>query len=81
MKPWLLQCGVDLENWIGSFDNPVGSLKSDTFRTAISFFEVIHVREAHCNDDYLFMTPIDTILFVSFVRAALCICGIRYGLP
>jgi hypothetical protein len=68
-----------------SFDNPFIELpeKSDIVHTVISLCGVINVRETHCNDDYLFMTPIDTSLFISFIRAALalCVCGIGYGLP
>ncbi len=47
----------------------------------ISFFGVMNVGEAHWDDDCLFMTPMDTSLVSSFIRLALCICGMGYGLP
>ncbi len=40
-------------------------------------FGVINVTEAHYNDDYFFMTPKDTSLFISLVRVALCILSYR----
>ena len=33
----------------------------------------MNVREAHYNDDNFFMTPMDTSLFISFIRVDLCI--------
>ena len=51
---------------------------SAVFHTVVSFFGIIHVRESHCNNDYFFMTPVDTSLFIS---AALCTRFIGYGLP
>ncbi len=50
-------------------------------RTDMSFFGMINVGEAHCDDDCLFITPISTSLSISFIRVALCICGMGYGLP
>ena len=50
-------------------------------RTVMSFFGIIKVGEAHCDDDCLFNTPIPTSLLISFIRVALCICGMGYGLP
>ncbi len=59
----------------------LSSLKSDMVRTAISFLGIMNVEEAHSDDDCFFSTPIDTSLLISFIRVALCICAIRYGLP
>ncbi len=47
----------------------------------MSFFGIINVGEAHCDDDCLFNTPIPSSLFISFIRVALCICAMGYGLP
>jgi len=47
----------------------------------MSFFGMINVGEAHCHDDCLLVTPISTSLLISFIRVALCICGMGYGLP
>ncbi len=58
----------------------VSSLKSDMVRTVISFFGIRKVGEAYCDDDSLFITSMDTSLLISFIRVALCICAIRYGL-
>ena len=49
--------------------------------TVISFFGIINVGDAHCDDDCLFITPMDTNMLISFIRVALCSCGIGYGLP
>ncbi len=56
-------------------------LKSDVVCTDISFFGIMNVGEAHCDDDCSFSTPIDTNLLISFIRVALSICAIGYGLP
>jgi hypothetical protein len=48
------------------------------FHTVMSFFGTMNVGEAHCDDDCIFMTAIDTSLFISFIRVALCICGMGY---
>ena len=84
---WVL---VPLRRWSLSFCSVVFILgrqsvhrvhcKSAMFHTVISFFGIINVREAHCNDDYFFVTPMDTSLFITFNRAALCIRCIGYGL-
>ena len=37
----------------------------------------MNVRDAHYNDDYFFMTPMDTSLFISFIRVALFILSYR----
>ena len=39
----------------------------------MSFFGIINVEEANCDDDCLFITPMDT--------SSSCICGMGYGLP
>ena len=57
------------------------SQKSVIVRTVMSFFGIINVGDAHHDDDCLFITPIPTILSISFIRVALSICGMRYGLP
>jgi len=59
----------------------LSSRKSVIVRTVMSFFGMINVGEAHCDDDCLFITPIPTSLLISFIRVALCICGMGYGLP
>jgi hypothetical protein len=57
------------------------SLKSVMVRTVMCFFGIINVGEAHCDDDCLLITHIPTCLSISFIRVALCICGMGYGLP
>ncbi len=37
----------------------------------------MNVTEVHCNDDYFFMTPMDTSIFISFIRVLLCILSYR----
>ncbi len=59
----------------------LSSLKSDMVRTVISFLGIMNVGAAHSDDDCFFSTPIDTNLLISFIRVALCICAIGYGLP
>ncbi len=59
----------------------LSSLKSDIVRTVISFFGMINVGEAHCDDACLVITPIEQSLLISFIRVALCICAMGYGLP
>ncbi len=59
----------------------LSSLKSDIVRTVRSFFGVINVGEAHCEYGCHFITPIDTNQSISFMRVALWIFGIGYGLP
>ncbi len=55
--------------------NPTGRKLFDRARTLIavnlliSFFGIINVTDAHCNDDYFFMTPMDTSLFTATARA------------
>jgi hypothetical protein len=41
--------------------------------TVISFFGIINVGEAHCDDDCLFSTPILSSLFISFSLEWLCV--------
>ncbi len=57
------------------------SQKSVIVRTVMSFFGIINVGEALCDDDCLFVTPIPTSLLIYFIRVALCICGMGYGRP
>ena len=57
------------------------SLKSVIVRTVMSFFGIMNAGEAHSDNDCLFITPIPTNLFITFIRVALCICGMGYGLP
>jgi len=59
----------------------LSSQKSVIVRTVMSFFGLINIGEAHCDDDCLFITPIPISLLISFIRVALCICGMVYGLP
>ncbi len=59
----------------------LSSLKSDMVCTVISFLGIMNVGVAHSDDDCFFSTPIDTSLWISFIRVVLCICAIGYGLP
>jgi hypothetical protein len=59
----------------------LSSLKSDMVCTVWSFFGMMEEGEAHLDDGYHFNTPISTRQFISFIRVALCIFGIGYGLP
>ncbi len=59
----------------------LSSLKSDIVRTVISFFGMINVGEAHCDDACFFITPREHSLLISFIRVALCTCAMGYSLP
>ncbi len=57
------------------------SLKSDIVRTVWSFFGMMNEGKAHLDDGCHFNTPIKIRQSISFMRVALCIFGIGYGLP
>ncbi len=59
----------------------LSSLKSDIVRTVWSFFGMMKEGEAHLDDGCHFNTPIKIWQSISFMRVALCIFGIGYGLP
>jgi hypothetical protein len=59
----------------------LSSLKSDIVRTVQSFFGMMKEGEAHLDDGCHINTLIDTRQLISFIRVALCIFGIEYGLP
>jgi hypothetical protein len=59
----------------------LSSLKSNMVRTVWSFLGIMKEGEAHLNNGYHFNTPIPTRQSISFMRVALCIFGIGYGLP
>ncbi len=59
----------------------LSSLKSDIVRTVWSFFGMMKEGEAHLDDGCHFNTHINIRRSISFIRVALCIFGIRYGLP
>ncbi len=59
----------------------LSSLKSDMVHTVWSFFGMMKECEAHLHDSCHFNTSITTRQWISFIRVALCIFGIRYGLP
>ncbi len=57
------------------------SLKTGIVRTVWSFFRMMKEGKAHLDDGCHFNTPIKTRQSISFMRVALCIFGIGYGLP
>jgi hypothetical protein len=57
------------------------SLKSDIVRTVWSFFEMMKEGKALLDNGCHFNTPIKIRQSISFMRVALCIFGIGYGLP
>jgi hypothetical protein len=59
----------------------LSSLKSDIVCTVWSFFGMMKEGEAHLDNGCHFNTPINTRQSISFIRVALCIFGIGYGLP
>jgi hypothetical protein len=59
----------------------LSSLKYDIVRTVWFFFGMIKEGEAHLDDGCHFNTPINIRPSISFIRVALCIFGIGYGLP
>ncbi len=59
----------------------LSSLKSDIVHTVWSLFGMMKEGEAHLDGGYHFNTPINISQYISFIRVALCIFGIGYGLP
>jgi hypothetical protein len=59
----------------------LSSLKSDIVHTVWSFLGIMKEGEAHLGDGCHFNTPITIRQSISFMRVALCIFGIGYGLP
>ncbi len=59
----------------------LSSLKFDIVRTVWSFLGIMKEGEAHLDDGCHFSTPIAIRRSISFMRVALCILGIGYGLP
>ena len=59
----------------------LSSLKSDIVRTVWSFFGMMKEGKTHLDDDCHFNTPINIRQSISFIRVALCIFEIGYGLP
>ncbi len=59
----------------------LSSLKSDIVRTVWSFFGMMKEGKAHLDDGCHFNTPINIRQSIFFIRIALCIFGIGYGLP
>jgi hypothetical protein len=59
----------------------LSSPNSDMVCTVWSFFGMMKEGEAYLDNGCHFNTPIITRLSISFIRVALCIFGIRYGLP
>jgi hypothetical protein len=57
------------------------SLKSDIVHTVWSFSRMMKEGKAHLDDGCHFNTPINIKRSISFIRVALCIFGIGYGLP
>ncbi len=58
----------------------LSSLKSDMVRTVLSFFGIINVGDAHRDDGCHSNTPMLHSRLISFMRTALCLCGIGEGL-
>jgi hypothetical protein len=52
------------------------SLKSDIVRTVLSFFVMINVSNAHRDNSCNSNTPMLHSRLISFMRTALCLCGI-----
>jgi hypothetical protein len=59
----------------------LSSLKSDVVHTVKSFFEMMKEGKAYLDNSCHVDTPIDARQTISFIRVALCIFGIGYGLP
>jgi hypothetical protein len=59
----------------------LSSLKSNVVRKVWSFLGIMKEGEAHLDNGCHFNTPIATRQSISFMRVALCIFGIGYGLP
>jgi hypothetical protein len=59
----------------------LSSLKSDVVRTVWSFFGIMKESKANLDNGCHFNTHINTRQSISFIRVALCIFGIGYGLP
>jgi hypothetical protein len=59
----------------------LSSLKSDMVCTVWSFLGIIKEGEAHLDNGFHFSTPIAIRQSIAFMRVALCIFGIGYGLP
>ncbi len=57
------------------------SLKSDIVRTVWSFLGMMKEAKAHIDNGCHFNTPIKIRQSISFIRVALCIFGMGYGLP
>ncbi len=77
-----MQCGTDFGDrvWF-SHNSLVEFPKSDIVRTVWSFFGMMKKGKAHLDDGCHFNNPIDIRRLISFIRVALCIFGIGYGLP
>jgi hypothetical protein len=54
----------------------LSSLKSDIVRTVLSFLSMMNASYAHCKDGCHSNTPMLHSHSISFMRAALCLCGI-----
>jgi hypothetical protein len=54
----------------------LSSLKSDIVCTVLSFLGMINVGNAHCKDGYHSNIPMLHSSQISFMRTALCLCGI-----
>ncbi len=52
------------------------SLKSDIVHTVLSFLSIVNVGNAHLDDSCHTNTPMSHSHFISFIRMALCLCGI-----
>ncbi len=59
----------------------LSSLKSDIVRTVWSFFGIMKEGEALWDNSCHFNTPINNRQLIYFIRVALCIFGIGWGLP
>ncbi len=62
----------------------LSSLKSDIVHTLLSFLGVINVGDVHCHCNegcHSNNTPMLHSRLISFMRMALCLCRIGYGLP
>ncbi len=70
VRSWLLQCSVD-SGLTTLSEFPANQLIISIL--SYPFFGIVNVTEVHCNDDYFFVTPMDTSLFISFIRVFLYI--------
>jgi hypothetical protein len=57
----------------------LSSLKSDIIRTVLSFLGIINVGNAHSDDSCHSNTPMLHSRLISFIKTALCLCGIGLG--